>query len=182
MGIKVRKRDTDYDTEWETEREVEVNKTSTRQDGCHKENETLDSICEVVGEVVASGMATLRAKLKKDFSDFRAYFRDDKQMGDFTMEMNRSIQEVTDQIAGVVKQVGEMEENMADMERWDIGVKNVLTQLIANQRALQEKVSDLEGRSRHNNIRVYGIPEGAKGTSVVAFIENFLKVELGPQP
>lgn len=40
-------------------------------------------------------------------------------------------------------------------------------------------MTDLEGRSRRNNIRIYGIPEGAEGTSAVTFIENFIKTELG---
>lgn len=68
---------------------------------------------------------------------------------------------------------------MADKERWDIGVKDVLTQLLTNQRALQDKVSDLEGRSRRNNIRIYGLPEDSEGTSAVVFIENLIKLELG---
>lgn len=40
-------------------------------------------------------------------------------------------------------------------------------------------MTDLEGRSRRNNIRIYGIHEDAEGTSAVTFIENFIKTELG---
>ena len=53
---------------------------------------------------------------------------------------------------------------MADMERWDIGVKDALNQLLRDQRALRDKVSDLEGSSRRNNVRIYGVPEDAEGT------------------
>lgn len=67
---------------------------------------------------------------------------------------------------------------MADREKWDVGVKEALTQLLSNQRALQDKVTDMEGQARRNNIRIYGVPQG---TSVAAFIENFVKSELGEE-
>lgn len=125
-------------------------------------------------------MITLQAELKKDLSDFRMDFQEDikKQIEEFTTEVNRKMQEVTDRIEGAVTRVGEMEESMASSEKWDIGVKAALTQLLVHQRALQDKVTDLEGRSRRNNIRIYGIPEGAEGTSAMAFIENFIKSEM----
>lgn len=162
-------------------KEVASSKISTGQDGGRRENETLDSIREVVSVVMTSGMAALQAELKRDLSDFRTCFREDikRQIEIFTMEINRKIQDATSQIEGAVKRIGEMEENMADKERWDIGVKNALTQLLTNQCALQDKVSDLEGRSRRNNIRVYGLPEDSEGTSTVAFVENLIRLELG---
>ena len=43
---------------------------------------------------------------------------------------------------------------------------------------LQEKVTDLEGRSRRNNSRVWGVPEGAKKDSVPEFIERMIREEL----
>lgn len=43
-------------------------------------------------------------------------------MEEFTTEINRKIQDTSSQIEGAVKRIGEMEENMADMEQWDIGV------------------------------------------------------------
>lgn len=154
-----------------------------KQDGGRREIGSLDSIRTVVSEVMTTGMAALQAELKKDLSDFRTCFREDikKQMDEFVSEVNRRIQDVTGQIEGAVERVGQMEENMLDVERWDIGVKDTLTQLLTNQRALQEKVTDLEGRSRRNNIRIYGIPEDAEGTSAVTFIENFIKTELGSE-
>ncbi len=151
-------------SEKESEKEAETSKAS-RQDGGCGEIKTLDSIRSVVSEVMIMGMAALQAELKKDLSDFRTCFREDikNQMDEFATEVNRKIQEVTGQIEGAVKRVGQMEENMIDMERWDIGVKDTLTQLLTRQRALQEKVTDLGGRSRRDNIRIYGIPKDAEG-------------------
>lgn len=181
-GDKVKKGGYELRSNLERELETEAEASETpKQDGGRRETETLDSIRTVVSEVMTTGMAALQAELKKDLSDFRTCFREDikKQMDEFASEVSRKIQDVTGQIEGAVKRVGQIEESMLDMERWDIGVKDTLTQLLTKQRALQEKVTDLEGRSRRNNIRIYGIPEEAEGTSAVTFIENFIKTELG---
>lgn len=183
-GDKVKKGGYELRSNFERESETEAEASETpKQDGGHRETETLDSIRTVVSEVMTTGIAALQAELKKDLSDFRTCFREDikKQMDEFISEVNRKIQDVTGQIEGAVERVGQIEENMLDMERWDIGVKDTLTQLLTNQRALQEKVTDLEGRSRRNNIRIYGVPEDAEGTSAVTFIENFIKTELGSE-
>lgn len=141
----------------------------------------MDSIRTAVSEAITTGMTALWAELKKDLSDFRTCFREDikEQMDELVSEVNWKIQDVTGQIEGAVKRVGQMEENMFNIERWDIGLKDTLTQLLTKQRALQEKVTDLEGRSRRNNIRIYGNPEDAEGTSAVTFIKNFIETELG---
>lgn len=72
----------------------------------------------------------------------------------------------------------EMERNMAGKNRWDSGVKDVIVQLL-NQKSLQEKITDLEGCSHHNNIRIYGIPESVEGTSMLRYVENMIMTELG---
>lgn len=43
---------------------------------------------------------------------------------------------------------------------------------------MQEKVTDLEGRSRRNNIRIFGIPEEAEENSTSKYVERLLKTEL----
>ena len=139
----------------------------------------MDLIRVAVSKVMTAGMAAFRAELKKDLSDFNASFREDikKQMEEFSTEIDRKMQDTAGQIEGAVKRIDEMEENMADMERWDIGGKDALNQLLRDQRALRDKVSDLEGRSRRNNVRIYGVPEDAEGTSAVTFVDNRIKTE-----
>ncbi|KAL0194679.1 hypothetical protein M9458_008251 [Cirrhinus mrigala] len=43
---------------------------------------------------------------------------------------------------------------------------------------MQGKITDLEGRSRRNNIRIYSIKEGAEGASMFKFINGLLKTKL----
>ncbi len=68
---------------------------------------------------------------------------------------------------------------MAGSQKWDVSIKNTLIQLLKNQEILQAKVTDLEGRSRRNNIRIYAVPENTEGTSTSCFIEDFIIRELG---
>ena len=46
------------------------------------------------------------------------------------------------------------------------------------QESMQIKVADLELRSRRNNIRIYGIPEGEEENNPMEFVANFWRSEL----
>lgn len=48
-------------------------------------------------------------------------------------------------------------------------MKEALIKSMERQKAMQEKLTDLEGRSRQNNIRIYGVPEGKEGNSMSDF-------------
>lgn len=61
----------------------------------------------------------------------------------------------------------------------DIGVKSTLTQLLSSQRALQDKVTEMEGHCRRNKIRIYAVPEEAEGTSATVFVVDMIKSQLG---
>uniref|UniRef100_A0A3B5QUP4 L1 transposable element RRM domain-containing protein n=1 Tax=Xiphophorus maculatus TaxID=8083 RepID=A0A3B5QUP4_XIPMA len=47
-----------------------------------------------------------------------------------------------------------------------------------DERKTQLKVLDLESRSRRNNVRVFGVPEGKEGNSTTQYIETFLRSQL----
>lgn len=47
------------------------------------------------------------------------------------------------------------------------------------QLELKAKLTEPEGHSRRNNIRIYGIKEGAEGTSMIRLVENLIQTELG---
>ena len=61
---------------------------------------------------------------------------------------------------------------------WNADLKGILASSLKQQRRLQEKVTDLEGRSRRNNIRVWGVPEGTEKNSVPDFMERLIREEL----
>ncbi len=59
-------------------------------------------------------------------------------------------------------------------------LKDVLSQSLKTQEKLQQKLTDLEARSRRNNIGIYGIPEGAEENNIQQFVANIIKQELQP--
>lgn len=166
----------------ETAKEAAANEASLASTDHGDRMVSLDLIRIAVSEAVASGMATLRAELKSDLQDFGSVIREDmkKQMDELTREVHQKLQETTEQIDDAREHIKQIEENMEDIERWDIGVKDTLVQLMQKQRSLEEKVSDMEGRARRNNIRIYGVPENLEQeTSVTSFVESLIKTELG---
>uniref|UniRef100_A0A8C2KIC3 Uncharacterized protein n=1 Tax=Cyprinus carpio TaxID=7962 RepID=A0A8C2KIC3_CYPCA len=64
---------------------------------------------------------------------------------------------------------------MEQVEGWAEEATEALCTCLEQQRKLQIKVLDLESRSRRNNMRVFGVPEGQEGDSVTQFIEKLLR-------
>ncbi|KAE8281767.1 hypothetical protein D5F01_LYC19150 [Larimichthys crocea] len=142
---------------------------------------TLDSIRTIMGEVMCTGMSALKAEVKEGLVGLRSNVRTDmkRQMGELASEINQKLQEVSGEIQGAVKRLSEVEDRVTDIERFDVGVKDALSQLMKSHQVMQNKITDLEGRSRCNNIRIYGVPENTEGPSVAKMVENLIKTELG---
>ncbi len=113
-------------------------------------NSMLDSIRKVMEEVTCNRMSKLQSEVKKELVELRSGVCEDmkKQMDGLTSEIDQKLQEVTGEIQGAVRRLGEVGDRVVDIERWDIGVKDTLTQLLKNQQAMQNKITDPEGRSR----------------------------------
>lgn len=167
----------------ETRKDGDMSDVCASEDGDGMEDSpaTLNSIRKMVSEVVAEGMRDLKSEMKKELSQVRLSFREDMkvQLDELRSEINQQIKAATGQVEEVAKRLGEVERSVAGREPWDTGVKDALIQLLNNQKSLQAKVADLEGRSRRNNIRIYGIPEKAEGTSMLRYVENMIQSELG---
>lgn len=76
------------------------------------------------------------------------------------------------------ERVDEMVKLIADLEEWGVDVRYAVSNTLKVQENLQAKLSDLEGRSRRNNLRIYGMPEGCEGRNVMEFVAEFIKSEL----
>ncbi|KAJ1084298.1 hypothetical protein NDU88_004450 [Pleurodeles waltl] len=53
--------------------------------------------------------------------------------------------------------------------------KNAIVKLQQQMEDLQERIEDAEGRSRRNNIRIIGLPEGKEGNNPTQYIETWLQ-------
>lgn len=94
-------------------------------------------------------------------------------------DINQKIEETTAKIDSTTERLEEAERHVGDIESWGTDAKDTIVSLLETQSALQAKVTDLEGHSRRNNIRLYGARETAEGTSMVNFVENLFKTQLG---
>ncbi|CAJ1053465.1 hypothetical protein NFI96_002648 [Xyrichtys novacula] len=134
-----------------------------------------------VSEAMAAGLITIQTEMKKELSEFRDCLRGDlkKQMEEFKAEINKKMHDSTARVDVAEKRMEDIEESFVLMEKWDIGVKDTLIQLLSDQRALEDKLTSIEQQARRNNIRCYSLAEGVEKDSPVKFMENLIKTELG---
>lgn len=133
-------------------------------------------------KAIQNEIRALRSDFKSDLGEFRLSFRDDmrKELNEFREEINQKLQEFTGDLQTTKARVTEAEQRIADIEEWDVAASDALIQALENQKALQAKLTDLEARTRRNNLRVYGIPEGSEGSNLAEFVTKLIKSELGP--
>lgn len=71
------------------------------------------------------------------------------------------------------------EDQAADHEQRINAVETSITELQQENKKLRAKLSDLEGRSRRNNIRIIGVPEGEEKGRPTEFVSNLIPKLLG---
>lgn len=68
-----------------------------------------------------------------------------------------------------------VEEQASDHETRILSLETSLATLSKENKMLKSKLNDLEGRSRRNNIRIVGIPEGAEKGRPTEFVAELIK-------
>ncbi|KAJ7991287.1 hypothetical protein DPEC_G00295770 [Dallia pectoralis] len=101
-----------------------------------------------------------------------------QELATFKEEMGNRLETIDRRMEAQGRDIADVQERVAETEEWNADLKEVLVSSLKQQRRLQEKVTDLEGRSRRNNIRVWGVPEGTEKESVPKFIERLIREEL----
>lgn len=116
-----------------------------------------------------SAMSDLKGDIKKDLKE---------EMTSLKHELNQKLTEVGVALQAQGRAIAEAEERIAAVEESGSVTKDTMLSLLKEQRRLRDKVTDLESRSRRNNIRIYGVQEGIEGDSMIKFVEDFLTREL----
>lgn len=90
-------------------------------------------------------------------------------------------QDITGELAKINLRINEAEERIAESEERLQSAEEAMAEMLTLHEQLQLKPIDQEGRSRRENIRIYGIPEGAEGEprQAIPFIEKLLIENLG---
>lgn len=98
-----------------------------------------------------------------------------EELEDFKKDINQQLTETTTELTTQTTRIMETEQRIEELENWNMEAKEALLQSMKQEKILQDMLTDQEGRNRRNNIRIFGLKEGAEGSSVTQFIEQLLK-------
>ncbi|CAL1594739.1 unnamed protein product [Knipowitschia caucasica] len=101
-----------------------------------------------------------------------------QELAHFKTEINQKLLNITADIRNQGTRLAESEQRIGELESANKDLRDALLHSVKQQKTLMTKMTDLEGRSRRNNLRVYNISENAEGSSMSSFMDTFLKREL----
>ncbi|KAF4086719.1 hypothetical protein AMELA_G00087560, partial [Ameiurus melas] len=149
------------------------------------------------GSDLAAFKLELLALLRKDIADFRKEFREhqkhqenlQKTLSDALSTIQHDLQAMKTQqasdkvatdatIATLKGTVGEMGHTLSGCTDDIVHMKTTIESLTATVTQLENKCEDLESRSRRNNVRIVGVPEGPD-TCTTAAVAALLKEAFG---
>lgn len=122
----------------------------------------------------------MRSDVKNELLTFRSTLREDvkKELTELRDEINQALGDIRGDLKNTTTRVEEAEQRVAELEERNIDLEDSLRQMQHKQDLMQTKMTDLEARSRRNNIRIYGIPEGEEENNLMDFVVKLLKSEL----
>lgn len=148
--------------------EEEANNLEANANAAVQNDKVLESISSLTKEIL-----DFRRDIKHELGEFKEDVR--KTMKDDLKEFkDEMLQKLENQNANI----GEAQTRIADLEATCIGMKEALLTAIKQNNEMHNKLVDLEGRGRRNNLRIYGVPEDKEGKSVVDFVSELLKTHI----
>ena len=169
----------------ETEKLPETNSGS--EDSEHEDDAAEKMDGQDHNETLRVGLATI----SKDIKDLKQEIRHElntlkdelkKEMKEeittLQQEIERKLTDNTNELQTQKATMAEAQERITELEEWKIDAGEVMMEMQEQTRKMQEKVTDLEGRSRRNNIRIFGVPEETEENSTNKYVDQLLKTEL----
>ena len=115
----------------------------------------------------------LKKDLKHEFGELKdevkKNIKEDFKL--FKEEMMHELQAHRDDVAQVQTRI-------AELESASLVMKETLVITMKENKQMHDKMVDLESRSRRNNMRIYGVPEGKEGKSVPEFVSELLETHI----
>lgn len=97
----------------------------------------------------------------------------------FREETRASIDGLRTTVESFTSRIQAVETSLQDVDDRVQTLESVCTRLSKENKSLMTKLDDLEGRSRRQNLRVIGIPEGLEGAQITKFMEDFFRETVG---
>ncbi|KAK7898831.1 hypothetical protein WMY93_019684 [Mugilogobius chulae] len=100
-----------------------------------------------------------------------------QEIREFRQENNEKLESIKEDIAKVNDRMEEVEGRIEKAEERIQTMEDAVTGLVQLHMRLSDKLTDLESRSRRENIRIYGVPETSErdSPSMNAFVEKLLR-------
>lgn len=145
---------------------------ATRANVSSDEQANVQQANATTNDQLLQAIDSLRTELKQD---------NNQVIRDITSlhhELSGKLDSVAEDVKGLSDRMSEVEDRVGHAEDMILDLGHALLESLKKQRNYQDKLTDLESRSRRNNIRIFGMDEREKPTSMTQFIEDFLKREL----
>ncbi|XP_043961443.1 uncharacterized protein LOC122824645 [Gambusia affinis] len=85
-----------------------------------------------------------------------------------------AIETVRKEVGECAKRLTHAEERLSTFEDEQLSLLNKVKSLEETKKLMEEKIVDMEMRSRLNNLRLVNLPEGAEGSDACGFLESWL--------
>lgn len=94
----------------------------------------------------------------------------------FRQDNKEQLEEIKEEIVKTNSRLDEAEDRITKAEERMQNTEDVLKEMLKLQTKLDEKITDQESRSRRDNVRIYGVPEGTEkeASSMISFVEKLL--------
>lgn len=129
---------------------------------------------------ISKQIQEFRSELKAELGTFKDELKTqmERELEEFKEDINKKIvattQEIKEQNAKAEATLSRVEE----MECWSTETDGLLHDFIQEHKRMTEKLTDLESRSRRNNLRIFGVPEETEKGSVTQFVEEIIRSKL----
>lgn len=131
---------------------------------------------EAIQASIIAEIHAVRLDVKKEFVETIGQLK--TELAEFRGEVCQKLKTIATDLKDITERVEETEQRISDMEELSVETKEMLSHTLELHEDIQAKLTDLEARSRRNNIRIHGIEEGTEGENIKDFIDHFIKAEL----
>lgn len=131
---------------------------------------------EAIQANIIAEIQAAKSEQKKDFEEVIDSLK--KELTDFREDINQKLNTIATDLKDITDRVEQAEERVAEVEEWSADTRELFSHTLEFQESIQTRLTDLEARSRRNNMRIHGIPEGAEGDNIQDFVEKLIKTEL----
>ncbi|CAK6968738.1 hypothetical protein OJAV_G00039410 [Scomber scombrus] len=88
-----------------------------------------------------------------------------QEIREFRRENFENLKEIKDDIRKTNNRIDDAEKRIVETEEPTQNLEEATLELMQLQKQVQTRMTDLEGRSRRDNVRIHGVKEGAEGNA-----------------